>query len=80
MVAPPPNGAIEAGKSRNFSWAAMAGVAYKVAPTWIVDAGVRYLDLGDVPSTKGAGVTNTALVFRNLNALEARIGLRLLLD
>jgi opacity protein-like surface antigen len=33
MVAPPPNGAIEAGKSRNFSWAAMAGVAYKVAPT-----------------------------------------------
>lgn len=68
------------GKKQNLAWAAMAGVAYQVAPNWMIDLGFRHLELGDVPSSMGAGTTTNALVFKNLSANEARVGVRLLLD
>ena len=70
----------EPGKALNFSWALMAGVAYQVTPSWMIDVGYRYLQLGDLPGIDGAGTTNNAAVFKNLSAHEARIGFRFLLD
>lgn len=68
------------GKALNFTWAVMAGVAYQVAPNWMIDIGYRYLNMGDVPGIDGAGTTNNAAVFKNLTAQEARVGVRFLFD
>jgi opacity protein-like surface antigen len=75
----PPSTVAAQGTSQNFAWAAMAGVAFQVTPNWIVDAGFRYLHLGDVPSGS-AGATSSSLVFKDLSVREARIGIRYLLD
>ena len=68
------------GKSQNFAWAAMVGVAYQVAPSWLIDVGFRHLNLGNVVSSEGAGTRTNAAVFRNLSTNEARIGVRFLFD
>ena len=77
-----PTGAGGIGQSVNFSWAAMAGVAVKVAPNWLIDVGFRHLDMGSVR-------TNIVLphvtmpdvaTFDRLTAQEIRVGFRLLLD
>jgi len=67
------------GQQQNFAWAAMAGVAYQVAPNWMVDVGFRHLHLGDVSSVD-AGVVTSVAAFRNLSANEARVGVRYLFD
>jgi len=58
----------------------MAGVAYQVSPSWMVDFGFRHLDLGDVVSSNGAGSRTNAIVFRNQTVNEVRVGLRYLFD
>jgi opacity protein-like surface antigen len=68
------------GKSQNFAWAAMAGVAYQISPSWMIDVGFRHLDLGDVVSSEGAGTRTNAIVFKGQTVNEVRIGLRYLLD
>ena len=68
------------GTQQNFAWAAMAGVAYQVAPSWVVDVGYRYLAMGDVPGSEGAGTRTGAAVFKNQTVNEARIGIRYLFD
>ena len=68
------------GTHQNFAWAAMAGVAYQVAPSWLIDVGFRHLVLGNVPSSGGAGTQTNAVVFRNQSTNEARIGVRYLFD
>jgi opacity protein-like surface antigen len=73
-------GVMGQGTQQNFAWAAMAGVAYQVAPSWMVDVGFRHLDLGDVVSSDGAGTRTNAMVFRNQTVNEARIGVRYLFD
>ena len=78
--APSANGVTGQGTHQNFAWAAMAGVAYQVAPNWLIDVGYRYLDLGNVPSSDGAGTQTNAVVFKSLHANEARIGVRYLFD
>jgi opacity protein-like surface antigen len=78
---PPADGNIAGqGTHQNFAWAAMAGVAYQVAPNWLIDVGYRHLALGNVPSSGGAGTRTNAVVFRNLSTNEARIGVRYLFD
>jgi opacity protein-like surface antigen len=78
---PPANGNVAGqGTHQNFAWAAMAGVAYQVAPNWLIDVGYRHLALGNVPSSGGAGTQTNAVVFRNLSTNEARIGVRYLFD
>lgn len=66
----------------NFSWALMAGVSYQVLPTWVVDVGYRYLDLGDTasygPSTSGSLLQ--VVNWKNLSAQEIRFGVRFLFD
>jgi opacity protein-like surface antigen len=73
-------GVMGQGTQQNFAWAAMAGVAYQVAPSWMVDFGFRHLDLGDVVSSDGAGIRTNAMVFRNQTVNEVRLGVRFLLD
>lgn len=78
---PPANANVAGqGTHQNFAWAAMAGVAYQVAPSWLIDVGFRHLVLGNVPSSGGAGTQTNAVVFRNLSTNEARIGVRYLFD
>ncbi|MFA6267517.1 MAG: outer membrane protein [Pseudolabrys sp.] len=57
----------------NFAWAAMAGVAYKVAPNVQVDVGYRYLALGDVSTDNDAAGHMT---LKNIANHEIRVGLR----
>ena len=77
---PPLTDVTQPGKALNFTWAVMAGAAYRVAPNWMIDVGYRYLSMGDVPGIDGAGQTNNAAVFKNLTAHEARVGFRFLFD
>ena len=70
------------GQSVNFTWAAMAGVAVKVAPNWIVDVGFRHLDMGSVRTNivlPAATIPDVAK-FDRLTSQEIRVGLRLLFD
>ncbi len=61
----------------NFAWAAMAGVAYKVAPNMQLDVGYRYLALGDVSTASdAAGQMN----LKNIANHEVRVGLRWSID
>jgi len=46
----------------------------------MIDVGFRHLDLGEVPSSDGAGIRTNAIVFKGQTVNEARIGLRYLLD
>jgi opacity protein-like surface antigen len=77
---PSTTGVMGQGTQQNFAWAAMVGVAYQVAPSWMVDVGFRHLALGDVVSSDGAGTRTNAMVFRNQTVNEARIGVRYLFD
>lgn len=64
----------------NLSWAWMAGVAFQVAPNWIIDAGFRHLDLGKVPNTRLGGNTGTDSVLKGLSSNDIRVGVRFLFD
>ena len=64
----------------NFSWAAMAGVAYRIDARWVVDVGYRYLDLGDLPTTTGTGLAIDNTTWKRLSTQEIRIGFRFLLE
>jgi opacity protein-like surface antigen len=57
----------------NLAWAAMAGVGYAVSPNIIVDAGYRYINIGDV---KSATDSSGSMTFKNLAAHEVRVGIR----
>jgi opacity protein-like surface antigen len=71
------------GQTQNLAWAAMAGVAVQISPRWMIDAGVRYMSLGQAAGNNispAIGTVAVAPFFRNITAEEARIGLRFLLD
>jgi len=72
LVAPPLTAGLSSSQW-NFAWAAMAGVGYAVSPNIIVDAGYRYLNLGDV---KSAADSTGYMTFKNLAAHEVRVGIR----
>jgi opacity protein-like surface antigen len=71
-VAPPFSGD-GAHSQWNFAWAAMAGVAYRIAPNMQVDVGYRYLALGDVSTASDAAGQMT---LKNIANHEVRVGLR----
>ena len=73
-------GVTSRGSQQNFAWAAMAGVSYQVTQNWLIDVGYRYLSMGNVPSSEGAGTRTNAAVFKSQTASEARIGFRYLFD
>ena len=71
---------LQPGKAMNFSWAWMAGVAFQVQQSWMIDAGFRHLQLGDVPGFNQAATTTSGATFKNFSANEVRVGIRYLFD
>jgi opacity protein-like surface antigen len=72
-TASPPFSGDTARNQWNFTWAAMAGVAYKIAPNILVDVGYRYINWGDV--TTGSDAFGS-MTLKNIAAHEVRVGLR----
>lgn len=62
----------------NFAWALMAGFAYEFSPNLALDAGYRYIDLGEVDSDTltGFGAGDGDFTYDDLRAHEIRVGLR----
>jgi opacity protein-like surface antigen len=56
-----------------FAWALMAGTAYSFTPSFAMDLGYRYLNLGDVSTQSDA---LGAMTLKNLAAHEVRVGVR----
>jgi opacity protein-like surface antigen len=62
----------------SFAYALMAGVSFQLSPNLLVDAGYRYLSIGEgrtSPDPVGNRVT-----FKDLKAQEVRLGLRYMID
>lgn len=59
----------------NFAYAAMAGVAYEVAPNVYIDANYRFVHLGDAMAMTSLG-GGTPILYENINAHEIRVGIR----
>lgn len=70
-AAPPFSGA--AHTQWKFTWAAMAGVGYAIAPNMMVDVGYRYVNFGNV--TTGSDAFGS-MTLKNLAAHEVRVGFR----
>ena len=49
-------------------------------PSWVIDVGYRYLELGDLPTTTGTGLAIDNTTWKRLSTQEVRIGFRFLLD
>lgn len=74
-------GKIKGDNDWSFSWALMAGVGYQVSDNLIIDAGYRYLNLGDGKTKKASGFNgNKPVKFDDLQAHEFRVGVRYMLD
>jgi opacity protein-like surface antigen len=70
--APPLSG--DTGKKQwNFAYAGMAGVAFAISHNLMMDAGYRYLNIGDVKTGSDAF---GAMTFKNVAAHQVRVGLR----
>ncbi len=67
------------GKDWSFSWALMAGVGYTITENLIIDAGYRFLDLGDVKSKVSTGAGGK-VKFDDIHAHEFRVGFRYLIN
>jgi opacity protein-like surface antigen len=63
-----------------FSWAAMAGVSYRINTRFIVDLGYRHLNLGDIPSSTGSNLPSDRTRWQGLSTDEVRLGVRFMLD
>ncbi len=64
----------------NFSYAGMAGIAFRVSPNLVLDVGYRYLVMGDAVTGPEPPAYTDFSYLRDLKAHEFRIGLRLALD
>ncbi len=70
-------GSYEGASKWNFAWALMAGASYDFTPNLALDAGYRYLNIGDGQSAKFAtGGQNTRITYDDLAAHEFRLGAR----
>lgn len=63
-----------------FSWAAMAGVSYRINTRFVVDVGYRHLNLGDLATTTGTNLASDRTRWQGLSSDEVRLGLRFILD
>jgi opacity protein-like surface antigen len=66
----------------NLAWAAMAGVAYSLAPHLMLDVGYRYLDLGTYRAPQGTAIQQGVYSPQNihLTAHAVRVGVRYQID
>ncbi|SDR32949.1 outer membrane protein [Pseudovibrio sp. Tun.PSC04-5.I4] len=72
------HGKYPGGNKWNLSWALMAGVGYDINENWKIDAGYRYLDIGEVETKKfdRGGGKMVSVKYEDLAAHEVRVGLR----
>jgi opacity protein-like surface antigen len=67
----------------NFSWALMAGGSYAIDQNWAIDAGYRYLNIGDAYSksfSTGGVNPSRKIAYKDLQAHEFRVGVRYTFD
>ena len=68
----------------NFAWALHAGLSYEVTPTFTVDVGYRFMNLGDVSSgqmtTYDGAVSYASVNLDDLHSHDLLIGMRWKLD
>ncbi|TYC52050.1 porin family protein [Rhodobacterales bacterium] len=61
----------------NFAWALMAGASYDITPNLALDAGYRYLNIGDGRSKQFSTAGQTSRIeYEDLSAHEFRLGAR----
>jgi opacity protein-like surface antigen len=75
----------ESASKWNFAWAIHAGIAYKVTPSFTIELGYRYVNLGDAMSGDlvafdGTNNVNNPMEFRGLTSHDFKLGVRWLLD
>jgi opacity protein-like surface antigen len=69
----------------NFAWAAYAGLAYQVTPSFTVEMSYRYLNLGDATTGPtnafdGTFTNSTPFQFKDITSQDVRLGIRWMLD
>lgn len=62
----------------NFAWAVMAGIGYNVSPNVVIDAGYRFIDVGDAKS--GVPQFGPWLALDRIDGHEVRLGFRYMID
>jgi len=65
----------------NFAWAAHAGLAYKVTPSFTVELAYRYLDMGngltgDLRTFDGTNAINNPTTFKSITSHDLKLGVR----
>src|SRR5262249_47421606 len=65
----------------NFAWAAHAGLAYQVTPTFAVELAYRYIDLGnaesgDLITYQGVNSVNNPMQFNHITSQDVKLGVR----
>jgi len=65
----------------NFAWAAHAGLAYKVTPSFTVELAYRYLDMGDgltgdLRAFDGTNAFNNPMTFKHITSHDLKLGVR----
>ena len=65
----------------NIAWAAHAGLAYKVTPSFTVELAYRYLDMGDgltgdLRTFDGTNAINNPMTFKNITSHDLKLGVR----
>ena len=65
----------------NFAWAAHAGLAYKVTPSFTVELAYRYLDMGDgltgdLRTFDGVNAINNPMTFKHITSHDLKLGVR----
>ena len=65
----------------NFAWAAHAGLAYKVTPSFTVELAYRYLDMGDgltgdLRAFDGTNNINNPTTFKHITSHDLKLGVR----
>ena len=63
----------------SFSWALMAGLGYQVTENLVIDAGYRFLNLGDAKTSVKVGPKGK-VDFKDIQAHEFRVGFRYLIN
>ncbi|QGZ34825.1 outer membrane protein [Stappia indica] len=73
------SGSYPGDSSWNFSWALMAGGSYELSQNWAIDAGYRYLNIGNAYSksfSTGGANPSYKIRYEDLAAHEFRVGMR----
>jgi opacity protein-like surface antigen len=74
----PANTDMSTGTHWSMAWAVMAGASYQISARMLVDAGYRYIHMGEAAT--GQDILGNQTQFKDLTAHELRVGVRYLID